>query len=161
MAEPAVAGPLTEGQSGAIKRAEGTQHALSEAQHALYLALGRAQPARERRWATKVATALEGARGAIRRHRDEVAGDGGLYDEFRFEAPWLVPRVDQLITQLRRIEAEAGDLATEVQRVVEGDLQAMPAIRSEAERLGVMVRDLMAKEVDLIYERFNEPAALD
>jgi len=90
-----------------------------------------------------------------------VAGDGGLYDEFRFEAPWLVPRVDQLITQLRRIEAEAGDLATEVQRVVEGDLQAMPAIRSEAERLGVMVRDLMAKEVDLIYERFNEPAALD
>lgn len=161
MVDTTAGAPLSENQAGAIERAGETQHALSEAQHALYLALGRAQPNRERRWAAKVSAELQRARQAIARHREQVVGPGGLYDEVRFEAPWLVPRVEQLVAQLNRIEAEATDLAAEVERVREGDFQGLPAIRADAERMGIMLRDLLAKEADLTYERFNEPAALD
>ncbi len=53
------------------------------------------------------------------------------------------------------------DLQIELARVGAGDLQAMGAVRSDGERALLALRDLLTQEADLIYERFNEPQALD
>ena len=148
-------------QRASIDAATRSHDTLELAEHALHAALGRPQPARERAWARHVATSLHAAVEAIEAHRREVEGEHGLYGELRFEAPWLLPRVRQLTAQLARIQAEARDLTDEVQRVVEGDLQGLNAIRADAERMLFSLRDLRAKETDLIFERFNEPVALD
>ena len=104
---------------------------------------------------------LAAAREAIAAHRHEVEAEGGLYEELCFEAPWLLSRVQQLINQLRRLEAQATDLAADVERVHQGDLQPLPAIRAEAESMLFSLRDILAKEADITWERFNEPVALD
>lgn len=152
---------LTEAQQSAIQRAGESHGTLETAQQHLIKALGRAAPAREREWAARVSTELGEARRAIAAHRAEVEGQGGLYDELRFEAPWLLPRIQQLINQLKRLELEAEDLATEVERVRQGDLEPMHHIRAEAELIIRSLRDIMAKEADIVWERFNEPVALD
>jgi len=154
-------GTTSASQRASIDAATRSHDALDLAEHALHAALGRPQPARERAWARHVATELHAAVEAIEAHRREVEGEHGLYGELRFEAPWLLPRVHQLRAQLARIEAEARDLTEEVQRVIGGDLQGLSAIRTDAERMLLSLRDLRAKENDLIFERFNEPVALD
>lgn len=148
-------------QRQAIDRAGLSHGTLENAQRHLFRALGRPVPNRERDWATRVAAELHIARDAIARHREEVEGAGGLYDELCFEAPWLLSRIEQLIAQMRRLETQAGDLATEVERVRQGDLQPLPTIRLEAERTLLSLRELLAKEADLVWERFNEPVAQD
>jgi hypothetical protein len=130
-------------------------------QRALYRALGRPQPLRERKWAERVASALSEARDAIRRHRDEVVGDQGLYDELRFEAPWLLRRIDDLDAELREIEDEAAQLSARLERVQAGNLDRVGDIRQAAERIFAHLRDVLAREADLIWERFNEPSAID
>lgn len=152
---------LTDAQESAIKGAERTQSALFRAQEHLYAALRRPQPARERHWAQAVGQELAAALAALRDHRVEVRGEEGLYAELRREAPWVQSRIRQIEAQLSRIEAEAVDLQIEVARVEAGDLQPVTLIRTEAEHLLLSLRDLLTKETDLIYERFNEPAALD
>jgi hypothetical protein len=152
---------LTGAQESAIRRAERTQVGLLEAQEHLYAALRRPQPARERRWAEVVGKELAAALGALRDHRLEVEGDRGLYAEVARDAPWAVQRIRQASAQLRRIEAEIVDLQVEAARVEAGDLQALPAIRADAERMLLMLRDLLNKEADLIYERFRDIGAGD
>lgn len=154
-------GTITPNQRASIDAAGRSHDALELAERSLLAALGRPQPARERAWAKRVATELQVAIDAIEAHRREVEGDHGLYGELRFEAPWLLARVRQLTSQLGRIQSEARDLVREVQRVTEGDLQGLGAIRADAERMLLSLRDLRAKETDLIFERFNEPVALD
>jgi hypothetical protein len=148
--------PITAAQQTATAGAQRTQAGLAAAQEHLYRALGRPQPMRERKWAE-----LDKAREAMEAHRLEVQGPEGVYAELRLDAPWLIPRIQQLVSQLARIEAEAADLKAEVERVKQGDLQALPEIRADAERMLGMLRNLLAREADLIYERFNEPVAMD
>ncbi|GBD24583.1 hypothetical protein HRbin29_02265 [bacterium HR29] len=152
---------LTERQQRAIAQAAATKNALLEAQQHLQHALGLPQTGREQRWADRVARELEAARKALDAHKMEVRGPGGLYEELRFDAPWLIPRVDQLVAQMDRVERELADLATEIRHVQDGDLRGLHHIRHDAERALAMLRDLLAREGDLVYERFNEPAALD
>ena len=152
---------LNDCQSGALEGAERTQSALLRAQEHLYAALRRPQPTRERRWAEAVNTQLSNALAALRDHRLEVEDPDGLYLELQRDAPWVTPRIRQVSAQLRRVESEIIDLQVEVTRVAAGDLQAVGTVRSEAERVLLSLRDLLTKETDLIYERFNEPAALD
>ena len=152
---------LTGAQQGALRGAERTQSALLRAQEHLYAALRRPQPARERHWAQAVGAELGSALAALRDHRLEVEQPAGLYAELQRDAPWATPRIRQIAAQLRRIESEAIDLQIEVARVEAGDLQAVGTVRGEAERILLSLRDLLTKETDLIYERFNEPAALD
>lgn len=152
---------LTPAQRASIDAAARSHDTLEIAERALLAALGRPQPTRERAWAERVATELKAASEAIEAHRREVEGEHGLYGELRFEAPWLLARVHQLSAQLARIQAEARDLGDEVQRVIDGDMQGLSAIRADAERMLVSLRDLRSKETDLIFERFNEPVALD
>jgi hypothetical protein len=152
---------ITPAQRASIDAAARSHDALELAERALLAALGRPQPTRERAWAERVATELKAASEAIEAHRREVEGEHGLYGELRFEAPWLLARVHQLSAQLARIQAEARDLSDEVQRVIDGDMQGLSAIRADAERMLVSLRDLRSKETDLIFERFNEPVALD
>lgn len=153
--------PLSATQTVAIERAGRSHDVLGQAQRLLHAALGRPQPRREAKWAAKVTEALDGMRGALSVHRDEVLGAGGLYEELRLEAPWLLGRVDQLAAQFGRVQQEADDLAAELERVKGGDLQGLPAIRADAERMLTLLRGLISKEADLIYEQFNEPVALD
>jgi hypothetical protein len=152
---------ITATQRASIDAATRSHDALELAERALLAALGRPQPTRERAWAERVARELSAASEAIEAHRRGVEGEHGLYGELRFEAPWLLGRVHQLSAQLARIQAEARDLASEVQRVIDGDLQGLGTIRADAERMLLSLRDLRAKETDLIFERFNEPVALD
>lgn len=151
----------THEQTIALSGAEQSQHALLVAQDHLYRALRRPQPGRERRWAEEVLNEVEAALGAIQNHREEVTGAGGVYNELQREAPWVIARTRQMIAQLGRIEAEAVDLKIELARIVAGDTQAISGIRAEVERILLSLRDVLSKEVDLIYERFNEPGALD
>lgn len=148
-------------QESAVRGAERTHSALLEAQDHLYAALRRPQPMRERRWAEAVGTELAAALHAFREHRLEVEGPAGLYAEIQRDAPWTQARLRQIAAQLRRIEAEVIDLQVEVARVEAGDLDSIGAIRADAERMLLTLRDLLSKEVDLIYERFNQPPALD
>ena len=152
---------LTAPQRQAIARTGTSHHSLTAAQEGLFRALGRAAPFRERAWAGRVGEALATTRQRIAEHRAEVEGRQGLYEELRFEAPWLLPRVQQLTNQLRRLEAEAEDLSTEVARVADGDLEPLPRIRTEAELILRSLREIMAKEADIVWERFNQPVALD
>lgn len=152
---------LTEGQAGAITRAGASKEVLEQAQSVLYRALGRPQPLRERKWAERVASALADARAAIRSHRDEVVGEGGLYDVLRFEAPWALQRVGALDAELLQIEDEAGRLGADVERVRLGDLTRVGNIRRCAERILSHLRDVLAREADLIWEQFNQPSAVD
>ena len=145
----------------ALGHAEETRSGLLEAQELLYRALRRPQPMRERRWAAAVSTALGRALEALRNYRLQVEGQQGLYAELLRDAPWAAPTVRQLGAQLNRIEAEAVDLQIEVARVEAGDFQAVHGIRGEAERVMLSLREALNREADLIYERFNEPAALD
>lgn len=153
--------PLTAAQVSAIERAGHSHDVLGEAQRVLHAALGRPQPRREAKWAERVAEALATFREGLAAHRQQVIGPGGLYDEFRTAAPWLLGRVDELAARFARVEREAEDLARELERVRSGDLQGLPALRTDAERMLALLRDLLAREADLIYEQFNEPAALD
>jgi hypothetical protein len=152
---------LTAGQQSAIAAAGQTTTGLLAAQEHLFAALRRPQPTRERRWATEVAAALDAALRAIRAHRDEVEGADGLYSQIQRDAPWAVPRIRQVAVQLARLEADVIDLQIEVARVEAGDFQAIAAVRTEAESVLLSLRDILNKEADLIYERFNEPGALD
>ncbi|MGE0600724.1 MAG: hypothetical protein AB7J35_04840 [Dehalococcoidia bacterium] len=152
---------MDRGQESAVRTAERTQNALMVAQEHLYAALRRPQPLRERRWADSVATELSAALAAFREHRLEVESPAGLYAEILRDAPWAAARLRQLAAQLRRIESEVIDLEIEVARVAAGDLESISSIRSDAERMLLTLRDLLSKEVDLIYERFNQPAAVD
>jgi hypothetical protein len=152
---------LTDAQAGAVRGAERTQSALLRAQEHLYAALRRPQPNRERRWAEAVGAEVAAALAALRDHRLEVEEPAGLYAELQRDAPWVAPRIRQVAAQLRRIESEIVDLQIEVARVEAGDLHAVGTIRAEAEHMLFSLRDLLSKESDLIYERFNEPAALD
>jgi hypothetical protein len=153
--------PADAAQLAAVQGAERTQDSLSQAQEHLFRALRRPQPSRERRWAEAVAGELAAAAAALREHRLEVERDQGLYAELQRDAPWVAPRIRQIAAQLRRIEAEAADLGSEVARVQAGDFGSMAGIREDAERMLHSLRDLVSKEADLIWERFNEPAALD
>lgn len=152
---------MDRGQEGAVRGAERTQESLLTAQEHLFVALRRAQPTRERRWAEAVGAALASALSALREHRLEVEGPDGLYGELRRDAPWTQGRLRQIAAQLRRIEAEIVDLQSETSRVEAGDFESIGAIRGDAERMLLSIRDLVSKEADLIWERFNEPAALD
>jgi hypothetical protein len=152
---------LTEGQQSALHGAERTQSALLRAQEHLYAALRRPQPTRERHWAEAVGAELAAAIAALRDHRLEVEEPKGLYAELQRDAPWVAPRVRQISAQIRRVESEIVDLQIEVARVSAGDLQAVGTVRAEAEHMLLSLRDLLTKETDLIFERFNEPAALD
>jgi|SwirhisoilCB3_FD_contig_31_7162952_length_650_multi_2_in_0_out_0_1 hypothetical protein len=152
---------LTTAQAGAIERAGASERAIEQAQRVLYRALGRPQPLRERKWAERVGSALSKARDAIRSHREEVTGQGGLYDELRFEAPWLLARVAELDAALSQIENEVAELSVEVDRVRFGDLARVGNIRDSAERILVQLRAVLAREADLTWERFNQPPALD
>ena len=98
---------------------------------------------------------------ALREHRLEVEGPTGLYAEMLRDAPWTQSRLRQLAAQLRRIESEAVDLESEVARVAAGDFESISAVRSDAEWMLLSLRDILSKEADLIWERFNEPVALD
>jgi len=149
------------GQRSAVRGAERTQDALLKAQEHLFAALRRPQPTRERRWAEAVATELSAAVARLREHRLEVEAPSGLYAELMRDAPWTQSRLRQLTAQLRRIESEAVDLQAEVARVANGDFESIAAIRADAERMLLTLRDVLSKEGDLIWERFNEPAALD
>ncbi|WP_322817488.1 hypothetical protein [Tepidiforma sp.] len=151
----------TAAQASALSGAGRTTEGLLVAQDALLAALRRPQPGREREWATLVSQELARVVEALREHRLEVERVEGLYAEILRDAPWTQPRLRQLGAQLRRLEAEAADLQVEVRRVEEGDLQGLPAIRHDAERLLAGVRDLLSKEADLIYERFEQPPAAD
>lgn len=151
---------LTDRQRRAITQSAASQNALLAAQEELHRALVSPQTGREERWAKPVARALEATRTALDAHKQEVRGPGGLYEELRFDAPWLIPRVEQLIAQMDRVERELADLAADVRRVEEGDLRDVHHIRHDAERALAMVRDLLAREGDLVYEQFNEPAEL-
>lgn len=152
---------LTAAQQSALAGAEQTQHGLLAAQDALLTALRRPQPTRERKWAEQVRQQLGRVVDALREHRLEVERAEGLYAEILRDAPWTQPRLRQLAAQLRRLEAEAADLVVEVERVESGDLQPLPTIRQDAERLLLSLRDLLSKEADLIYERFLQPVAED
>lgn len=149
------------GQRGAVRGAERTQDALLKAQEHLFTALRRPQPTREKRWAETVAGDLAAAIAALREHRLEVEGPTGLYAEMLRDAPWTQSRLRQLAAQLRRVEGEAVDLEAEVARVAAGDLDSIAAVRADAEWMLLSLRDILSKEADLIWERFNEPAALD
>jgi hypothetical protein len=152
---------MNRGQEAAVRGAESTQNALLTAQEHLYAALRRPQPSRERRWAQVVGTELSRALAALRSHRLEVEGAEGLYAEILRDAPWTEARLRQIGAQLRRIETEVIDLEVELARVHAGDLDSVGAIRGDAERMLLTLRDLLSKEADLIYERFNQPPALD
>lgn len=152
---------LTGVQENAVRASERTQNALLKAQEHLYMALRRPQPTRERRWAELVGRELAAALSALRDHRLEVEGRAGLYAELMRDAPWFAPRIRQIASQLSRLEAEAIDLQIEVARAGAGDFQAIGGVRADAERLLFSLRDILNKEADLIYERFNQPAALD
>ncbi|MGE3073987.1 MAG: hypothetical protein AB7N24_12075 [Dehalococcoidia bacterium] len=152
---------MDRGQESAVRGAGRTQNALLAAQEHLYAALRRPQPLRERKWADAVGTELSAALSAFREHRLEVEGSSGLYAEILRDAPWTEARLRQLAAQLRRIEAEVIDLQIEVARVAAGDFESISSIRADAERMLFTLRDLLSKETDLIYERFNQPAALD
>lgn len=153
--------PADSAQRAAVEGAERTQDTLTKAQEHLFRVLRRPQPARERRWAEAVGSELAAAVAALREHRLEVERPDGLYAELRRDAPWVEPRIRQIAAQLRRIESEAIDLQIEVARVEGGDFDGISAIRSDAEHMLHTLRDLMGKEADLIWERFNEPGALD
>jgi hypothetical protein len=153
--------PMDAGQRSAVRGAERTQGALLQAQEHLFAALRRPQPTRERRWAEAVAAELSAAGARLREHRLEVEGPAGLYAELLRDAPWTQSRLRQLASQLRRIESEAVDLQSEVERVAQGDFESIAAVRSDAEWMLLSLRDILSKEADLIWERFNEPAALD
>ena len=152
---------MDRGQEGAVRGAERTQDSLLKAQEHLFVALRRPQPMRERRWAETVGAELAAALAALRLHRLEVEGADGLYAELRRDAPWTHARLRQIAAQLRRIESEIVDLQVETARVEAGDFDGIGAIRGDAERMMLSIRDLVSKEADLIWERFNEPAALD
>jgi hypothetical protein len=152
---------LTSGQREAIDAAVTTRNALVDAREHLFRALGRPQPGRERKWAGRVWQELASAREALQQHRAEVESDEGLYGELKVDAPRLLPRVEQLKAQLARIITEADDLAAEVDRVRNGDPQSLATIRYDAERMLATLQDLIARENDIIFERFNEPPALD
>lgn len=152
---------LTGGHERAVKASERTQSALLKAQEHLYTALRRPQPTRERQWAELVGRELAAALSALRDHRLEVEGSKGLYAELMRDAPWVAPRIRQVGAQLSRLEAEAVDLQIEVARAEAGDLQAIGVVRADAERLLLSLRDILNKEADLIYERFNQPPAID
>ena len=149
------------GQQQAVRGAERTQDELLRAQELLFVALRRPQPTRERRWAEAVGAALAGALAALRQHRLEVEGPLGLYAELRRDAPWSGARLRRISAQLRRLEAEVVDLQMEVARVEAGDFESISDVRADAERMLLALRDLLSKEADLVWERFNEPAALD
>lgn len=152
---------MDRGQEEAVRGAERTQNALLTAQDHLFIALRRPQPSRERRWAEMVGSGLAAARAALREHRLEVDGPSGLYAELRRDSPWTQARLRQVGAQIRRIEAEIVDLQLEAARVQAGDFEGIAAARADAERMLLSLRDLLSKEADLIWERFNEPAALD
>lgn len=152
---------MTRPQRAAVGAAYGTKDALLEAQNHLFSALRRPQPNRERRWAATVEARVAAALRAIRDHRLEVEGAHGLYFELEREAPWVKPRIRRLVAGLARLEAEMVDLQIELARVGAGDLQAMGAVRNDGERALLALRDLLTQETDLVYERFNEPQALD
>ncbi len=153
--------PADAAQLAAVQGAERTQDSLSRAQDHLFRVLRRPQPSRERRWAEAVAGELAAALAALREHRLEVERLEGLYAELQRDAPWVAPRIRQIAAQLRRIESEAGDLGSEVARVQAGDFDSISGVRTDAERVLHSLRDLMSKEADLIWERFNEPSASD
>jgi hypothetical protein len=152
---------MDQGQQQAVRGAERTQDELLRAQEHLFVALRRPQPTRERRWAEAVSSALSAALAALREHRLEVEGPKGLYAEVRRDAPWSEARLRRISSQLRRLETEVVDLQLEVARVEAGDLDSIGEVRADAERMLLSLRDLLSKEADLIWERFNEPAALD
>jgi hypothetical protein len=152
---------MTAAQDAAVRDTSESHDALRQAENVLVRALARPQPFREARWAERVADAVMRLQAVLREHRLQVQGPGGLYDELRTEAPWLLPRLQQLTAQLRRLESEATDLAAEVVRVRDGDLQNVGAIRGDAERMLALLRDLVSREADLMYERFRDLAALD
>lgn len=161
MSEVAGENQLTTSQRGAVEAAGATRGALVEAREHLFRALARPQPGRERKWAERVWQELSIAREALQRHEKEVESDEGLYGELRVDSPRLLPRVEQMRAQLARIITEADDLAAEVDRVRQGDRQSLATIRYDAERMLGALQELIARENDIIFERFNEPPALD
>lgn len=148
-------------QVAAIESKDQSQDTLSVAQSHLHRVLATAQVGREPAWAKEVAQALAAARDAMRQHRNTVRAPDGLYAEIQFSAPWLDSRVKQMERQLDRVLQEASDLAEEVARTQEGESRATLGIRSDAERMLASLRDLMAKENDLVYQCLEEPPAVD
>lgn len=138
-----------------------SQASLHEVAGRLEIALGRAQGGRETAWADLVRERLLGLQRCLQRHAERALGRQGLYAEIAGEAPHLGARSRQLERQLDRLATEAEDLLAEVERVRRADLQGVTAIRVDAERLLASLRDLMAKENDLMFERFRDLPALD
>lgn len=152
---------LTRAQETAISQTETSHDNLRDAQVHLDLVLANAQGGREQDWATEVSRALLVVREALARHRHRVQGHSGLYAEIQNDAPWLKPRTDECSRQLLRLEQTAVDLQLDVDRVKGGEARAARGIRGDAERLLSSLKDLQAKENDLIFERFRDLPAAD
>lgn len=148
------------GPSDRFERRNASHEALHQGAGRLRVALARAQQGRETAWADLVDDHLRTLREAIDRHSSSARVRGGLYDEVIAEEPRLVPRVRQLERRLKRLSAEAADLQVEVNRVQEADLDGLSSIRTDAQHLLASLFEMMAKENDLMFERFRDLPAL-
>lgn len=148
-------------QQRAIDAKTRSHCALSEAQSHLYAVLSAALVGRERAWAQGVVGALRAAHDAVEQHAAEVGAPDGLYGEILLDAPWLERRVERVQRQLARLRQQVGDLARTVESVAGGERDAARSVRYEAEQMLVALRDLMSQENELVYERLDDPPALD
>lgn len=138
-----------------------SQRALAPLQWDLHAALNAAQPGREREWARLVGERLRLLAESITVHRQQVEGPDGLYDELRFEAPWMLPRVQRLSVALDALQRSTEALARRLSTVEDGRPDNMQALRDDGEQLLLDLRKILAAEADLAFERFNEPVAMD
>lgn len=81
----------------------------------------------------------------------------GLEEELAIDAPWLSPRAEQLGASMER----AADRAYALAEWADGTLEIPHALRGHIRRLLMSLRRLRAFEHHLLFERFDEPPALD
>lgn len=147
--------------SAAFEDRDRSQGSLHQAANRLQLALARAQSGRETAWAELVGEYLKALIEALLRHRDGALGPDGLYAEILADAPHLLPRVQELEEQLEVLVRDARALDSAVGRVCGENVSEMVAIRPDAEHLCGSLRDFMARENDLMFDRFADLPALD
>lgn len=133
-----------------------SHRSLLSAVHQVGAALASPAPGREQEWGGGVLSGLLDLTRAFKAHVHAVQGPDGLYEEVESSMPHAGNRVQYLRETNQSLADRLELLEREVRRIADGEGTAFMAVRANALQLIGEVRHQQSREVDLVYQAFQQ-----
>lgn len=133
-----------------------SHRSLLSAVHQVGAALASPAPGREQEWGKGVLAGLRELGEALRAHVAAVQAPDGLYEEVETAMPQAGNRVQYLRETNQSLQDRIELLEREVRRIAQGEGTAFMAVRANALQFIGEVRHQQSREVDLVFQAFQQ-----